>query len=122
MKHNYMEEMKNDIKDYITNYYSGEEAALLTREEVEQELNDLLWVEDSVTGNASGSYYCNTWEAEEAVAHNWDLLAEALDAFGETHINVIEKGAEWCDVTIRCYLLPQAIAETLDEMDINFAE
>lgn len=28
---------------------------------------------------------------------------------------ITEKGAEACDVTIRCYLLPQAIAAVLDE-------
>ena len=91
------------------------------REELEQKLNDDLWVEDSVTGNASGSYYCNAWKAEEALAHNWDVLEEALAEFG-CEGNPIEKGAEWCDVTIRCYLLGQAIAEVLEEMEEELEE
>ena len=79
-------------------------------------MNKVLWAEDSVTGNASGSYYCNTWRSADALAHNWDILQEALENFGDDS-NPIEKGEEWCDVIIRCYLLPTAIAEVLDEID-----
>ena len=31
--------------------------------------------------------------------------------FGCSDINYLEKGAEWCDVTIRCYVLGQALEE-----------
>lgn len=75
-----------------------------------------------MTGNASGSYYCNAWRAEEALAHNWDVLEEALAEFGQDGVNVIEKGAEWADVIIRCYLLGQAIAEALDTLEDDLAE
>lgn len=114
-KYNYMENMVKDvlvaIKDnYDMNNYDD-------RDELEQVLYDDLWVDDGVTGNASGSYYCNAWKAGEAVCHNWDLLQEAMEAFGCEDINPIEKGAEWCDVTIRCYLLGQAIAEALDQLE-----
>ena len=114
-KYNYMENMVKDvlvaIKDnYDMNNYDD-------RDELEQVLYDDLWIDDGVTGNASGSYYCNAWKAEEAVTHNWDLLQEALEAFSCEDINPIEKGAEWCDVTIRCYLLGQAIAEALDHLE-----
>ena len=85
------------------------------REGLEERLNDDLFIEDSVTGNGSGSYYCNTWKAEEALSHNWDLLVEALEAFGQDGTDVLKQGAEWCDVTIRCYLLGQAIAAVLDD-------
>ena len=87
-----------------------------------KKLNDELWIEDSVTGNASGSYYCNAYKAEESIAHNLDLLEEALDEFGQNNINVIEKGAEWADVTIRCYLLGLAIYEVLDDLEEDFDE
>ena len=36
--------------------------------------------------------------------------------------NPIEKGAEWCDVTIRCYLLNQAISSVLEEIEDEFNE
>lgn len=117
--YNYLESIKADVKEYINNENTLKD--FTDREELEQKLNDDLWTEDSVTGNASGSYYCNTWKAEEALAHNWDVLEEALAEFG-CEENPIEKGAEWCDVIIRCYLLGQAIAEVLEEMEEELEE
>jgi hypothetical protein len=40
-----------------------------------------------------------------------------MEEFGCSDKNVIEEGAEWADVTIRCYLLAQAIAEVLNEVE-----
>lgn len=117
--YNYLEAITADALDYIRENYTEKEIAekLEDRDEWEQELNDEMWTADSVTGNASGSYTFNTWKAEEYIAHNWDLLNDALLEFGCTDCNPIEKGAEWCDVTIRCYLLGQAISEALDEIE-----
>lgn len=111
--YNYMEAMAEDIKEYINEVILSDYA---NRDELEQHLNETLWTEDSVTGNASGSYTCNAYIAEEYICHNWDLLVEAIQDFGYEG-NVLEKGAEWCDVIIRCYLLGQAIAEVLDDME-----
>lgn len=30
---------------------------------------------------------------------------------------MLDKGAEWCDVTIRCYLVGEAIRNVLDELE-----
>ena len=117
MIYDYLGAEKEDILDYITeniDFSSFEDI-----EELEEELNEELWSEDSVTGNASGSYTCNYYIAEEYIAHNWDLLDEALEAFGCDE-SFIKKGAEWCDVTIRCYLLPSAISEVLKEIEDDF--
>lgn len=83
-------------------------------------LNDELWLCDHVTGNASGSYTFSTWEAEEYLAHNWDLLEEACAMFGADMGEEIKKGAESADVLIRCYLLPAAIDEVLPEFEEDF--
>lgn len=86
------------------------------RDNMEEELNDTLWTDDSVTGNGSGSYTFSTYTAEEYICHNLDLLAEAIEEFcGNT--DVLKNGAEACDVTIRCYLLPQMISRVLDEYE-----
>lgn len=117
--YNYMEAMTEDIKEYIKNEVTLSDYS--DRDELEEHLNDTLWTEDSVTGNASGSYTFNTYKAEEYICHNLDLLAEAITEFG-CDTNVLEKGAEWCDVTIRCYLLGQVIAEVLDDMKEELEE
>lgn len=113
MKYDYMENLKGDIKDYIEEnkkYLEGKD---------ENELYDIMFLEDSITGNASGSYYCNTWKAEESLCHNMDLLKEALEMFGYTNgiDQELATNAEWCDVTIRCYLLGQALGEVLEEIE-----
>lgn len=76
-KYNYMEAVKEDVKNYIDSEINFTDFDSL--EELEEKLNDELWIEDSVTGNTSGSYYCNSYEAEESIAHNWDLLEEDFD-------------------------------------------
>lgn len=119
--YNYLEAVTSDVLDYIKEEINLDEWKG-NREGLEEKLNDELWTVDSVTGNASGSYTFNTWEAEENLAHNWDLLAEALDESGQDGTDVLRQGAEAMDVTIRCYLLGQAIAEALDELEEELAE
>lgn len=124
-RYDYLENVKEDVKQWIDEHnewrsdYADESGEWLrddNRDEIEQDLNDRLFVEDSVTGNASGSYTLNAWQAEENVCHNLDILGEALAEFGCDVNYLTENGAEACDVTIRCYLLGQAISEVLDEL------
>ena len=113
--YNYLEQVTADAKEAIfenMEYWSFDD-----REELEEVAHDELWADDSVTGNGSGSYFFSTWKAEEALCHNWDLLAEACEEFGQDIGEAFKQGAEFCDVTIRCYLLSQAIAAALDELE-----
>lgn len=124
-KYNYLESVKEDVREWINEHegwraeYADENGKWLredNRDDIEEDLNDRLFVDDSVTGNASGSYTFNAWEAEEHLCHNLDLLGNVLTEFCCELNYITEKGAEACDVTIRCYLLGQAISEVLDEM------
>lgn len=113
-RYDYLEAVKEDVKNYIEE--NGIKVTSENRDELEEQLNDDLFCNDSVTGNGSGSYTFNRWRAEENLLQNWDLLAEAIDEFcGD--VNILKQGAEACDVTIRCYLLNQAISEVLDELE-----
>lgn len=117
--YDYLKNVKEDVKEYIRNEVVEEVEKIDTNE-----LYNILFLKDSVTGNASGSYTFNTYQAEENLCHNLDLLKEALEEFGETVGKTvgeavgeaIEKGAEYCDVTIRCYLLGEAIREAIEEL------
>lgn len=119
--YDYREAVKDDVRSYIAENLTIE-AYKGQRDELEEMLNNDLWVDDGVTGNASGSYYCNSWEAEESLCHNLDLLAEALEEFGCDASYLLKEGAEAADVTIRCYLLSSAISEVLDEYEDELAE
>lgn len=113
-RYDYLEAVTSDVKDYIKNEITMSDYS--DRDELAEYLNDELWTVDSVTGNASGSYTFNTWTAEEYLCHNLDLLGEVLREFGGEPSYLADKGAEACDVTIRCYLLGQAIEAALDEL------
>lgn len=103
--------------DYRKVMYSDIKEALQYRDSRDfDELYDELFVDDSVTGNASGSYTFSTYEAEENIAHNMGLLQEALEEFGGNYAEALERGAEYCDVTIRCYLLGEVLQEVLDDL------
>ena len=112
-KYNYLEVVTSDVIDWVKDHEI--KVTTSNREELESSLYDELFITDSVTGNASGSYTFNTWQAEENLCHNLDLLKEALEEFGDDGTKILDS-AESCDVTIRCYLLPQAISAALDEL------
>lgn len=116
--YDYRKSVRDDVLEYIENEITLSDWAG-RREELEEYLEETLWANDSVTGNASGSYYFNSWKSEESLAHNWDLLAEALEEFGQDGTDVLKKGAEAMDVTIRCYLLSESISAALDELQEN---
>lgn len=119
--YDYREHMRDDIHDYIMERTPEE----LIRQygpdmdDIWDGLNDELWTADSVTGNGSGSYYCNSWRAEEALCHNWNLLADALDEFDGDR-DILRQGPEACDVSIRCYLLGECLSDVLEELEEEF--
>ena len=122
MNYNYLEAMTEDIKDYIRSDAELDANDLLyNRSDLEEKLYDDLWTCDSVTGNASGSYTFNSYKAMEYVLDNMDLLEEMCGEFGVDNETIgkkfLECEWEWMDVSIRCYLLGQAISEALDEVE-----
>lgn len=76
----YLNMIEDDVREWINENIDLDDYKE-NRDALEEKLNDELFNEDSVTGNASGSYYCNAYKAEEDIAHHWDLLAEALEEF-----------------------------------------
>ena len=119
MAYDYMKAMLDDIREYIDSEinltdWAGDADGLY------EHLYDTLWADDSVTGNGSGSYTFNRYQAEENLCHNLDILAEVISEFGCSW-DILED-PEAADVSIRCYLLGQALAEVLEEYDIEELE
>ena len=120
MAYNYLEELKSDVRNYIkevaSDYMDCEDM-----DELRDELYDNLWSEDSVTGNGSGSYTFNREKAKEYVSDNMDLMVEAykdLDSIESLVDDLEALDFETIDVTIRCYLLSQALDEVLEDGDL----
>lgn len=97
----------------ITHYLAENEIVL--RDTNLECLEHDLYMSDEVTGNASGSYTFNAWRAEIYLCHNLDLLEDALDEFGYDLRTANIMSPEWCDVLIRCYLVPSALEHVVDE-------
>ena len=125
MTYNYIASMIEDVKEAIRDFDTTE---YQSRNDFEEALNDALWIWDSVTGNASGSYTFNSYTAKEYVTDNMGLAKEALIEFGTEPERIADMflNEDWesMDVIIRCYLLGQAISEALDEIEdeLKFAE
>ena len=124
MKYDYKNAVIEDVRENINDHIEDVREFIKENEvtdvnEVYEFLYDDMFVSDSVTGNASGSYTFNTYQAEENICHNLDLLGEACAEFGSS-ADLLKDGAEACDVTIRCYLLSECLNEVLGDMWESF--
>lgn len=113
-KYNYLKAVTEDVKNAILE--NLEYWDFTDRNELADIANEELWTDDSVTGNGSRSYWCNTWKAEEALCHNWNLVIDIM-AEGGIEASDLVKGPEWLDVAIRCWLLGAAIDRVLDVLE-----
>ena len=121
MKYNYFESVTADAKQAILENLDNWDFA--DRDELEEKANDDLWADDSVTGNGSRSYTFNREAAKEYVTGSddgLDMLRDAVREFDcehEAFTAFLENDWEYLDVTIRCYLLGQAISAAIDELE-----
>jgi hypothetical protein len=124
MYYNYYEAMKEDVKQFLEDEFFNQYSDVDSLEELSDRLNDDLFIHDSITGNASGSYTCNSSEAKEYVLDNMDLCKEALVEFctpaEEIGNRFLDEDWEYLDVTIRCYILGSVISELLEDAEEDF--
>lgn len=75
-----------------------------------------LFRDDSVTGNASGSYWFNSKKAEESLGEFiWDEdIILLLEEMGYTIEDVVKRGPEATDVIIRCAMLSSVCEDIRD--------
>jgi len=112
--YNYLECMKERIKAFLNDeVFTSTEKDIFTI--TAEELSDRLRTDDSITWNGSGSRTFNRREAQQRVLHNEDLLEETIDEFW-IDMGKMRNNREYLDVSIRCYLLPQACEEALEEI------
>ena len=113
----YLNAVINDVKAAIEDLGEDEKKELsgLDEDGKNEYLYDLLFDNDGVTGNASGSYTFSTWKAEENLCHNGDLIEEMVGFYGYSFGQLAKIGPEGIDVSLRCYVLPEAIDRVLEE-------
>ena len=106
--HDYIAEVTQCGKDFIDenlNWYDNFD-----------DMADEMFVSDMVTGNASGSFTCNTAQAAENVAEAiWDDdVRDSFAMMGVDFSSECFQDPESCDVAIRCAVLPHCLSELED--------
>ena len=113
MLYNYHIAVKDDIREYIKENYGS------VTEKMRAEIFDTILGEDSVTGNASGSYTMHRAIAKEYVIENIDLLRKAVDKYGFNKKDIGERFLseqwEYLDVLIRLYLVGEYFDDIFSE-------
>jgi len=130
----YIAEMKSDVEsvfeDWLAYYVKNGkispkdiagEAFTDKNSDVYDVLHSDLFDDDSVTGNASGSYFMSTSEAEERLIHAWsdENIKFALKGIGSTLGEEMEYGTESADSVIRCVLLSDVLNEMFDSGELQ---
>lgn len=117
-KYEYRTEMATDILNYIDSNITLEDWEFRT--DLEDDLYDELWIEDSVTGNG-GDYYDTENNCESYLAYNLDLMMEACEEFCVDMKVLLQHYhdkdlARYLDCTIRCYLLEEVLHDVLNNI------
>ena len=118
---NYYDEIKNDIMEAL----EEEEYKEIIKQSEDKDdafyqLEDRFFIKDSITGNASGSYYFNSYKARLQCYNYFRNVEEALEEYGynkdlqnfKTFVNLVEEGYLNIDTMALDYEL---INEVLDE-------
>lgn len=117
IQYNYEVAMVDDIIDYITdndilNTYEGTD--------LEEDLNEMLWAEDEITGNGAYGYTDDIEKLQCFIGTNLPLAFEALENFDESLENLPREYKlllKYVDTTIRCYLLRTCIDQALERLE-----
>lgn len=115
--YDYYEAVKEDVLNYIKEEIDMNGMDL---DELKERLYEDLINEDSITGNASGSYtFCRS-KAQKYVEENKDLVREMCNEFGN-HQRIanwwLTDDYELIDVRLRCYVLGNAIEMAVEELE-----
>ena len=108
--YDYEKAVRSDIEDYILENYDRIDLEDFDDEDdFKDYLIDILLDEDSITGNASGSYYCNSYKAQEALNGNMDLLRDACEELDLSNEEVgkhfLDEDFEYFDCIVRRYIV-----------------
>jgi len=124
---NYYDEIKNDIfavleeDKEVKNILQSED----DKDTIVENLVDYFWTCDSVTGNASRSYYCSSYKARIHCYNYFRDVFEALKEFGynkelekfKTFVNLVEEGY----LNIENMTLNYALLDEVDEDEKYYA-
>ena len=126
--YNYLEAVKDDVETWLVDNSSQFEEikdnnkidGVIDWDGVKEDLNDILWNEDSITGNGSGSYTYSRKKArdylfDDGLQYLEDLVDEGWLTYESIGKDITDYNFESLDVSLRCYFLSQAIEEVITD-------
>lgn len=113
MSKKYLEEVVEDIENYIPDYYTEEEYNQYAEDgELASMIKDDMWAEDGVTGNYSGSYTFDIEARDNILNDKFETIVKAIEegmydaeSLGKA---IVDDDWETLDVVCRCYVLYEA--------------
>lgn len=114
--YNYFDVIEQDIREYLDDTNTK-----LTEDNFDNVVDELI-ATDSVTGNISGSYFCNAYLAREAITDNVYLYCEkGEEVYSEEELGkMFLYNPEQADVVLRCLLVPEVLVSIMDsELEDN---
>lgn len=115
-RYDYMIALREDIKEALLGYEKDWHTMSF------DEMRDNLFYDDYVTGVPSGSYTMSREKAKEYVMDNLNLCDEAFKYYDDVSRAwecFVYEDFERMDIEIRCYLLPFALEEVLQNDDLE---
>ena len=119
--YSYKEVVRSDVREWIDN--NREDIDGLDRADAYDVVYDSCWIDDSVTGNASGSYTFSRYEARQNFFNDDDsdeyifqMIEDGFISADELGKKIAESNWEYIDLSIRCWLLCDAVSDVLDEV------
>lgn len=122
-RYNYKQAVKDSIYDYIIeNEIDLSQRVGANKQELEDYENylyELVLNDDSVTGNMTGSFFCDTYKAEECLSHNLAEFCSALDYWEIPSFDIIRflNNPELMDVLIRMTYVREVVCEIVKEIN-----
>ena len=117
----YRESIKADVMNWVDDNRAELEG--LDHADMEEFIYNSCWVDDSVTGNASGSYTFNRVQARDYFFSDLDsddyvrqMVHDGFISESEVGECVISSNWEKLDVCIRCYLLGEVVSEVMESI------
>lgn len=122
---NYYDEMRWDIEEALKYDYAEVLKNAEDKEDAYYTFEDIFFVDDGITGNASGSYYFNSYKSRKHCYEYFRDVFEALEEFGynselekfKTFVNLVEEGY----LNIENMTLNDDILEEVDEDERCYA-